>query len=80
MEIAKRFKELKATYTGLRETVEEEIQSIEKELIHLKGELYGLRRMSETGLIFKKDRKIKEKRLKEEINTKENKLREKEDS
>lgn len=77
MEIAKRFKELKATYNGIREGIEEEIQSLEKKLIHLKEELYGLRRMSEAGLIFKKDRKIKEKALKEEINSKENNLREK---
>lgn len=77
MEIAKRFKELRGTYTGLKERIGAEIQNLEKELVHLKGKLYELKKMSETGLILKKDQRVKEKRLRDEITAKENELREK---
>ncbi len=77
MEIAKRFKEIRGTYTGLKERIGAEIRNLEKELVHLKGKLYELKKMSETGLILKKDQRVKEKRLRDEITAKENELREK---
>lgn len=77
MEIANRFKELKATYTGLKEKVDGEVQSLEEELTILKGELLELQRMTETGTISKKDLRIKEKTLRKEIKTRENDLKEK---
>lgn len=77
MEIAKRFKELKTTYTGLRERVNIEIQSMERELASIKGQLYDIKRMSESGLISKRNLRIKERKFKEDIKTKERDLKEK---
>lgn len=80
MEVANRFKELKATYTGLKERVHREVQSLEKELITLKEDLSELQRMPKAAPnLFrgKTDLKVKERSLGEEINTKEENLKEK---
>jgi hypothetical protein len=80
MEIAKRFKELKATYTGLKEKVTEEIQSSEKELSILKEDLSTLKRMTKTESTLiqgKKDLRTEERRLSREIKTIEKNLKEK---
>lgn len=77
MGIAKRFEELKATYTGLKEKVNGEVRFLEDELSILKGNLSELISMTRAGSISKTDVKVRLRGLRDEINKKEKDLKEK---